>query len=152
MCLFNVILCLMLEFLSIFFYALQTKMLSFLYVANNILVVSLSTILMGFYGREELHPFSNFVIYNPCFPLMWDNLYCTIVSRRFILLIVCFCPSVSRGDFSNFNSSSISQFDFLMQWHFLFFFCDTAVIFAFYFNFNGYFPCSRKVKSYHPGL
>jgi hypothetical protein len=81
---------------------------------------------------------------------------CAIVTRQFILLIVCFYPSVFLVEFSSSNSSSISQFEFLMQWCFMSFNYDIVVrfilVFAFSFNFDGYFPCYRKARSYHLGL
>jgi hypothetical protein len=72
---------------------------------------------------------------------------------HFILLIVCFCPSMSRIGFSSSNSSSIFQFKFLMQWRFLSSYYDIAMIFILVFSLflylDGYFPCYRKTKSYH---
>jgi len=158
MCLFNVVLCLMLGLLSIFFNALCRVMFNFLFTANIILVVTLSIISMRFYVRGKLYPLSNLIIYNPfaLFPVTWDNLLCTIVSCRFILLIICFCPSISRVEFSSSNSSSLSQFEFLRQWHFLSSYCDIVVrfilMFALSFNFNGYFLCCKKTRSYHLGF
>jgi hypothetical protein len=121
MCLFNVVLCSMLGLLSIFFNALWREMSSFLSATNTIFIVVLLVILMKFYARGKLYSFSNLVLCNPCFPMMWDNLSCAIVSRCFIFLIVCFCPFVFHNEFSNFSSSSFSQFELLMQWHFVFF-------------------------------
>jgi hypothetical protein len=59
-----------------FFNALCRVMFSFLFVANTIFVVTLSTISMRFYARGKLYPLSNLVIYNPFafFPMTWDNL------------------------------------------------------------------------------
>jgi len=71
--------------------------------------------------QEKLYSFSNLIIYNPFFHVMQDNLYCAIVFCHYILLIVCFCPSMSCSELFSFNSSSISQFEFLMQWHFIYF-------------------------------
>jgi hypothetical protein len=159
MCLFNAILCPMLGLLSTFFNALCRVMFYFLFATNTILVVALSNISMRFYVRGKLYAFFNLVLCNPfAFCLVtWDNLLCTIVTHRFILLIVCFCPSISRVEFSNSNSSSISQFKFLMQWCFLSSYHDIVVrfilVFIFSFNLDGYyFPCCRKAKSYHLGL
>jgi hypothetical protein len=74
MCLFNVVPCPMLGLLSIFFNALCSLMFCFLFVANTILVVTLSTISMKFYARGKLYSFSNLILYNPFFLMMWDNL------------------------------------------------------------------------------
>jgi hypothetical protein len=117
MCLLNVVLCPMLGLLSIFFNPLCRVMFSFLFATSTTLVVVLSVVIsMRFYARGKLYLFSNLVIYNPLafFPMTLDNLLCIIVIRRFILLIVCFFPFVSSIELSNCNSSSISQFEFLM--------------------------------------
>jgi hypothetical protein len=142
MCLSNVILCLMLGLLSIFFNALCKVMFSFLFATSTILIVALSAISMRCYAKGKLYPFSNLVLCNPFvfFPMTWDNIFCAIVSCHFILLIICFCPFVFHGEFFNFSSSSIYLFEFLMQWHFVPSFYDIVVIFSFSFSLDGYFP------------
>jgi hypothetical protein len=132
--------------------------LVFFFAANTILVVALSTISMRFYVRGKLYSFSNLVFCNlfAFFLMMWNNLLCAIISRWFILLIICFHPSVSSVEFFSSNSSSISQFEFLMQWCFLCYYSDIVVrfflVFTFFFNLDSYFPCYRKARFYHLGL
>ncbi len=158
MCLFNVILCLILGLLSIFSNALCRVMFIFLFATNTILVVTLLAISMRLYARGKLYLFSNLVLCNPLvfFLVTSYNLLCTIVICQFILLIVCFCPYVFRIEYFSFNSSSIFQFEFLMQWHFLSSYCYTTMkfilMFAFFFILDGYFPCCRKARSYHLGF
>jgi hypothetical protein len=99
--------------------------------------------------------FSNLIIYNPLalFFMTLDNLLCAIVIHRFILLTTCLCPCVSCIEFSSFSSSSIFQFEFLMQWHFLSSYSYIVVrfisVFVFSFNLDGYFTCNKKARSYH---
>jgi ABC-type transport system involved in cytochrome c biogenesis permease component len=148
----------MLGLLSIFFNALCRVMFSFIFAANTIVVATLLTILMKFYVRRKLYPFSNLILCNPFafFLMTWDNLLCAIVTRQFILLIVCFYPFVFPVEFSSSNSSSTSQFEFLMQWCFMSFNYDIVVrfilVFAFLKKIDGYFPCYRKARSYHLGF
>jgi hypothetical protein len=63
---------------------------------------------------------------------------------------------MSCSELFSFNSSSISQFEFLMQWHFLFSFSDIEVIFilvyAFSFDHDEYFPYYGKTKFFHLGF
>ncbi len=115
-CLFNVALCPKLGLLSTFFNALCKVFFNFLFVANIILVVALSIISMWFYAKGKLYSLSNLFFCNPFvfFLMMWDNLLCAIIFHWFILLIICFCPSVSSVEFSSSGSSSIFQFEFLM--------------------------------------
>jgi hypothetical protein len=131
----------MLGLLSIFFNALYRVLFSFSSTTNTIFVVALSIILMRFYAKGKLYMFSNLILCNPFFLVMLDNLSCVIISHHFILLIIWFFPSMPRGEFFNFNSSSISQFELLMQWHFLSSFYDIVVIFilmfTFFFNLDG---------------
>jgi hypothetical protein len=89
------------------------------------------------YVRGKVYLFSNLVFYNPFafFPVMWDYFLCAIVTHRFTLLIICFCPSISHIEFSSSNSSYISQFEFLMKWHFLSSNCDIVVKFISVFTF-----------------
>jgi len=154
-CFFNVILCPMLILLSIISNALCRVIFNSLFAVNAIFV-HCQLYQWNFMWEENSIYFTNLVLYNPfTFILMTrDNLLCTVVTCRFILPIVCLCFSTSYVEFSSSCSLFISQFEFLMQWCFLFF--DIAMrfisMFDFFFNFNGYFPCCRKAKSYHLGL
>jgi hypothetical protein len=79
-----------------------------------------------------------------------------IITHPCILLIIWFCTFVSHVEFLNSSSSSFSQIEFLMQWHFLLSNCEIAIRFilliAFSFNLDGYFPCCRKAISRHLGF
>jgi hypothetical protein len=114
MCLFNVILYPMLGLLLILFNALCTVMFKFLFVTITILVVALWIILMRFYVKGKLYPFSNLILCNPFafFPMTWNNLLCVIVTHQFIILVACFNPCVSHVEFSSSSSSSIYQLSY----------------------------------------
>jgi len=91
----------MLGLLSIFLNGLCWVMFNFLSTANIIFVVTLLTISIRFYEKGKLYMLSNLVLCNlfAFFLVTWDNFFCDIIFHQFILLILCFCPFVSRNEF-----------------------------------------------------
>jgi hypothetical protein len=124
----------------------------FLFLPPILLVV-----ILNFMQKEKYIHFTNLVLHNPFkyFLVIGDYLFYLIVTHPCILLIVCFCTSMSCIKFSSSSSSFCLQIKFLMQRHFMLSNYETTIKFilliAFSFNLNGYLSCCRTTKFYHLG-